>query len=219
MNVISTIVTAPGETALIELSGLKAQLGISDGAQDAVLIQAIQRSSGAVEAYLGRPLARAAMSEEFRPSLGFCGAGPECLVLKRFPVQATPAPAVAVDGESLDSSLFQIDPGAGLAFRLDDAGGRKPWSAARKIVVAYTGGYALPLDLSDPGQAAIADAAMITAIGIYYSRRDPALKVEDIPDVIRNEYWVDSAGSSSSAASGGVPLRAAEKLDPFRAIL
>lgn len=210
MRGILTVTTPPESSALIALAALRAELGITGTDQDAALNRMILRAGGQVQAYLGRPLPRATVSEEFRPEMPMFGPAPVpagALNLTLWPVASIAS--VETDGTAVDSALYRLDAAKGQLWRLDGAGTAIPWWTCRKIVVSYTGGYALPLDEADPDQARISGATTALATRLWAAQgRDPAVKATDIPGVMRQEYWV----GATPAGAAGLPQDIADML-------
>jgi hypothetical protein len=195
---------------LTTLERVKSELSITTTANDNLLSEKIAEASSAIEAYLGYTLTRQSVTETFWQAPIFeC---PEYLILNRTPVaQVT---SVTVDDVAVESSRWRLDPETGLLYALDASGYPSRWEIAKALVIAYSGGWALPEDTASDLPAAI-QAAAVDLISSFWSARgrDTTVKAEEIPGVMRREYWV---GSIAGADSGDLPPSALSKLAPFR---
>jgi len=197
-------VTVPAvSTALTTLAAITADLGLGADASTHTVQQMIARASRAISGYLGRPLARQTVVETFRDVEGW-----RMLLLSHAPVASIAS--VVVDGATLAPSDYELAGDARQLHRLaDDL--TTDWTAA-KIVVTYTGGYILP---GQPGATLPPDiewACIMTVAADWHMRgRDPTLRSETV-DGIGGQSWLDP----DTAAHGGLPWAAAERLQPYR---
>ena len=90
-----TVTVPPSTTKLIALADLKAILGITDGANDALLGNIIQRGSDAVARFCNRVFAQRTVIETLP------GPGGQLLKLKFSPIVTLTS--IAFDGETVDS--------------------------------------------------------------------------------------------------------------------
>lgn len=117
--------------------------------------------------------------------------------------------SVAVDGTALTEADFEVEPEAGLLYRLNSSSGTIWWHG-RSIVVVYEAGFdEVPADL-----AAVASDLM--RYRIASGDRDPLIKSEstEVPDVLtqRVDYWV---GAVPGSTSGPVPAEYTARLSRF----
>lgn len=204
----TTPVGAPAALApLASLEELKADLGITDNAQDARLGSLLLEASAMALAYVGRSIMRAVWRDiiTIEP-----GAKQLQLVLGRWPLLSINA--MSIGGVSLQPEQIQalnVDPASAIIYPADTGG--RLWSAG-SYVIDYTAGYAPPgsEDLL-PLPPNIQRAVRQIASGLWHSTgRDPLLKSE-------SEQGIGSTSWNSSApALGGLPQEAASILIPYR---
>ena len=124
----------PSTTKLIALADLKAILDITDGANDTLLGNIIQRGSDAVARFCNRVFAQRTVQETLP------GPGGQLLKLKFSPVVTLTS--ITLDGETVDSATYTlIEPDAGMVYR--EAG----WfytGHAYDYAATYTHGNNLP---------------------------------------------------------------------------
>lgn len=201
-----------GGSALTTLEAVKAALDISSTAEDTFLGTLITRASAAITRYIGvaaandgsRRLGRETLVETFRPQ-SCLGA----LVLSRHPV--SDIASVSEAGTALETGDYEL---AGrLLRRLTDEDELSQWAAA-KIVVTYTAGWVLPGTAGRDLPEDIEDAAIRLIKAARSARtRDPLVKAEDVPGVLRTDYWVGSVGDVAS-----LPPDVADILDGYRTL-
>jgi hypothetical protein len=105
-----TVTVPPSTTTLIALADLKAILGITDGANDALLGNIIQRGSDAIARFCNRVFAQRTVIETLP------GTGGQLLKLKFSPIVTLTS--IAFDGDTVDSdSYILIEPDAGMVYR------------------------------------------------------------------------------------------------------
>lgn len=204
----TTPVGAPAALApLASLEDLKADLGITDNAEDARLSSLLLEASDMALAYVGRSIMRAAWRDIIMIEQGERRLR---LALGRWPllsITAMSIGSVPLLPEQIEA--LNVDPASALIYPAD-IGGRL-WSAG-SYVIDYTAGYAPP-DLDDllPLPPNIQRAVRQIASGLWHSTgRDPLLKSE-------SEQGVGSTSWNSSApALGGLPQEAASILIPYR---
>ena len=168
-------VTTPAETHdLTRLDTVRAELGVTDRAEDENLARWISQASNAVAKHLNRVLAQETLSETFRLT-----SVTEALLLSRYPVASIVS--VTEYDTVLDAADYEVNAASGVLTRLSDdapAG----WSAG-KIVVSYVAGYALDEVPEEIERAAI----MLVNQYRFAADRDPQLRGES----------TEGAGSSS----------------------
>jgi hypothetical protein len=207
-SVILTVVTPATSNDLTTKQKVKAELGISDISEDANITTWITQASDVISAECRRKFGEETVNESFRLPYNFDGP----LQLARKPVSAVAS--VTENGTLLTVTTdYEFDPATGLVTRLSgDTPICWPWG---KVVVIYTGGYAL-IDALPFG----IERACIQLVKHYRSgaSRDPMLKAEstDIPGVIsqRDEFWVGGIGGS-----GQLPTEVSSLIAPYRRIL
>ncbi|WP_209318352.1 phage major capsid protein [Falsiroseomonas selenitidurans] len=158
-------------------------------ARDAALETKIDEASGAIADWCGRTLAQEAVSEVFRLS------GPlDVLALARRPVVAIAS--VTCDGTVLPADRYEHHPESGRLWRLC-SGARAMWTGA-KVVVAYTGGYALP----EGAPPALSRACIVLATSWWQARGRDA--------TVRSESTGSSPHFTLPTASVTLPLSVAD---------
>lgn len=197
MNSTLTVTQAATVTALTTLQRVKAELGIADGASDSILSSKISEASSDIEAQLNRVFRRETVQETFWGAPFSINA----LVLERTPLGDIDS--VVVDGEAVESSEWRADPEAGLLYRLTADGYEAAWCWSKSIVVTYAAGYLLPGE-SGATLPPVIEAAAVELVASYWSARgrDPRVRVEDIPGVMRTEYWVGAVGAAGQLPPG-----------------
>lgn len=211
MQSIATVTGAPAATRLTSLDRMKAELGVTDSASDALIAAKIDEASSDIEAHLARTLSRATLTETFWPDKGW-----ECvraLVLARAPVVSVTS--VTVDDVALDASAYRLDAEGGRLFRLDASGYPTHWEFGKSAVVVYTAGYLLPEEAGRTLPHALEGAVIELVQSYWLSRgRDPMVRGEDVPGLGRVDYWVGSVG-----AAGELPPSVMAKISPFLRIV
>ena len=105
-----TVTVPPSTTKLIALADLKAILGITDSANDALLSNIIQRGSDAIARFCNRVFAQRTVIETLP------GPGGQLLKLKFSPIVTLTS--IAYDGETVDSDSYTLtEPDAGMVYR------------------------------------------------------------------------------------------------------
>ncbi len=198
MDSILTVTTAADSYDLTTRATVKSELGITNDASDDVLDRLIDQASRACAAYCNRVFAKETVQEVFRLK---CRR--DRLILRRRPVIAVTA--VVEDGTTLVAADYESDADPGFLWRLDGADSRSTWAAA-KITVTYSGGYTLLTNL--PHDIEVACVKLVKAL--WFSRqRDPMIRVEEVPGVSHEEFWVN-------ADAGALPADVTDLLDPYR---
>lgn len=186
-----TVTVAADHHRLATLAGIKAELQVTGGADDAFLSALIDRASATVRAWCSRTFALETLSETFRLSRP-----DDALLLSRWPVVAVTA--IAEAGTTLSAADFETDTGKGLVYRLDGSDNRSRWPAG-KIVVEYQAGFILPGENGRTLPEDIEKAATLLVKADYFARsRDPLLKAEDVSAVLSTSYWVGGFGDGGS---------------------
>jgi uncharacterized phiE125 gp8 family phage protein len=207
---IATITTAADVTALTTLERAKEELGITTNANDAILERKIDEATSDIEAHLGRIFCRETITETF---WGHAFQAPEYLTLHRAPVVSIAS--VTVDAIVIPSTEYRLEPETGILYRLTPAGYQWAWIWYQSIVVVYDAGYLLPGQADRDLPAAVEAGALALVSSYWVSRgRDGTVKSEEIPGVIRYDYWVGAVGEA-----GQLPPDVTIRLAPFRRVL
>lgn len=126
-----TVTAPPTTTKLIALADLKTILGITDGANDALLGNIIQRGSDVIARFCNRVFAQRTVIETLP------GPGGQLLKLKFAPVVTLTS--ITFDGETVDSNTYTLtEPDAGMVYR---ATGWFYTGHSYDYAVTYTHGY------------------------------------------------------------------------------
>jgi len=212
MASILTITAPAANTDLITPADVIADLDIEDDGNHSLLYDDIHAVSAAIVGFIGRDLALATYSQQFRDVRG------EVLMLSRIPVTAIVS--VTEAGTPLAAEQYELDPAAGLLYRLSEDR-RTTWRCS-KVVVAYKAGYKLPGDDGfEKGRigslpADIDKAAVIACRALWNARgNDPMVKREAIPGVSDEERWV---GTDPGQGDSGMPTEAERLLQRYRDI-
>lgn len=206
MNSIVTVVTPATVTNLTTLERVKRELLITVSTNDEVLLEKIAEASSDIETYLGRVLSRETVSERF---FGAPDAGGQ-IVLGRYPVAAVTS--TTIDDEVLDVDDILLDADSGIIHRLDASGYPCRWSWFQGMTLIYSCGYLLPGE-SGRNLPRVIEAAAVELITMYWRARgrDPMVRAEEIPDVMRKEYWVGAVGDA-----GELPPSVVSKISRYR---
>jgi hypothetical protein len=199
-----TVVTAATDSRLVSLDDLKAELGITNNDKDDLLGDLLDQTSAAIESYLGRRLPVETVTEVMRDDEIPYDDQP--VWLRRYPVSSITS--IVADGETLQVSEYDFDGDDGSVWHVDGDGDADAWGAIRKLTITYTAGYStIPADI----QRATLDFSKSK----YYSQlRDPSMRSEEIPGVIKQEFWVGQVGTEMN----GIPSIIASSLDTYREV-
>jgi len=212
-------IVSPAESELLTtLERVKAELNITTDANDEILEAKIAEASSDIQAAVGKRLPREDVKETFwhdddrhlQRVAHFGNRAQATLILNRTPVSAIAS--VTVDDLVLAPSEYRLDPDAGLLDRLSTDGIPRAWCFCKSMIVAYTGGYALPGE--DGRNLAYAiEGAVVALVSDYWASRgrDPTLRSESIPGVIDRQFWVGAVGDP-----GLLPPRVLASIAPFR---
>jgi uncharacterized phiE125 gp8 family phage protein len=188
MQSIVTVTSAASSYDLTTLANVKAELGITDGASDAVLRRYITSASLAAAHYCNRVFAVETVSELALPGNCYNWTKSEVLQLSRFPL-------VTVTSVTEDTTLLTVDDdylvnsSNGQLIRVSDDV-TSQWLLG--VTVVYSSGYATtPADLED---------AVIRMVTQRYSAkgRDSALRSEEIPGVRSATYWIATGNEAGN---------------------
>lgn len=182
-----TVTTPADDYDLTLLATVKAELGITDRAEDANLARWIRQASDTIAKHCNRVFAEETVSETFRLKCREDG-----LLLTRFPVTAITS--VVENDITLEAGDYELArDGGGVLNRLRFD---REWTwPIGKIVVTYTAGYALVSDLPD----GIERAAIVLVNQYRYSaERDPQLRGETTEGAGSSSYFdgLESSGLS-----------------------
>lgn len=192
MRSILTVTDRADNRLLVTREAVKAELGIAedDDTQNDAIDELRARASQAIVGYCHREFAKDVVSELFRPDRRI-----ECLTLAGFPDPARADAFCTITSVTEDDTVlvadtdFEVDPGAGLLYRLDGVR-RRRWRA-HKIVVVHNAGYVLPDDAEPTLPNDVQDAALRLIRDRWSARqRDSRLKTESIEGVGSQTFWV-----------------------------
>jgi hypothetical protein len=200
MRSILTVVSSASSYDLTDLTTVKLELGISDNDQDELLSLLIRQASSAISNLCDRVFLTETVQEVFRINSGNVGrwhywvreeGNIEGLILRRRPISSIID--VIEDTITVDSSEYECNFDTGLLYRLTSDDFRTIWTA-NKITVDYVSGWDfedLPADLSK------ACLLWVKSLKAQLKRSDTTVKVEDVPDVMRKEFFDPSRTSVS----------------------
>lgn len=205
MQSILTVTTAASSYDLTALANVKAELGITDGASNAILTRYISGASQAAMQYCNRVFAVETVSEQFlaqhQGRLVRGGVAP--LQLARWPL-VTVSTVTENSAALALTDDYLVDAAAGQLTRLDGSGFPSRWCSL-PLVVAYSAGFAtIPADLED---------AVIRMVTKRWSAkgRDATLKQETLPGVREVQYWI-----ATGAEAGNMTPDVVDILDNYR---
>lgn len=178
-----TVITPAKSYDLTTVAAVKAEMGITDRDDDAVLSRYIKQASDAVAQYCNRVFPLETVSETFRAAPIPAGYRQSAVMLQRYPV--TEVVSVSESGSLLDPSLYEIDADDGTLHRLGDSGNSACWSSGTLIIV-YTAGFAIPGGLPNG-----VERATIQLVKQYAGAgdRDPSVKSERVDGAGTTEYF------------------------------
>lgn len=181
---------------------VKDDLGITANTWNALFDRYVGEASEAIAEACGRVFAKETVSEQFRPVLP-----PDELMLTRWPVASITS--VTEDADTpLTSSDYEVDKASGLLYRRS-SDVRIAWQA-EKVVVVYEAGYELPAS----APLALQKAARALVRAQWLGRgRDPLVRSEEVPGVLRQDFWVGGI----PGAPGGLPPDVEALIAPYRA--
>ncbi len=198
MQSILTVTSFASSYDLTDLTTVKLELGISDNEQDELLSLLIRQASSAISNLCDRVFLTETVQEVFRLNSGNVGRWHswvreegviEGLILRRRPI--TSIVDVIEDTLTVDSSEYECNFGAGILYRLTNDDFRRTWNS-NKITVDYISGWDfedLPSDLSK------ACLLWVKSLKAQLLRSDTSVKVEDVPDLMRKEFFDPSRSS------------------------
>lgn len=208
MRSIIEVTEAATETALTTLTRVKLELGITGSTYDAILEIKIDEASGDIEQAMGFRVPRETCSRTFW--LENFESPPEYLIIDRSPVAEIAS--VTVDGAALDASRYRMDADTGQLFAVDASGYPELWSFCKSVVVAFDRGYILPAETGNTLPDGIQGACVeLLQCYWFHKGRDPSLKAEEAPGIMRYEYWVGSVGDIDQ-----LPPNVLSRLAPYR---
>ncbi len=176
------------------LERVKRDLRIISSDRDAVLLDLIKSASRAAESQLNFVLARQGATEtvRFDPM-----EVPEAIVLRNAPIVSLGT--VLEDDTEVPASEMEIDTEAGIIYRLDSSGYRSSWLATKSVTVPHTTGWILPESNGRNLPDDIEQGVLALVRSFYFQAdRDPLVKIEDVFEVQRFEYWVGSQTADGS---------------------
>jgi hypothetical protein len=190
-----TVTTLADSYDLTSLETVKEELGINltDTIQDSRLTRLIHETSKAISTICDRIFAEETVSEVFRLGQLKTGDGrlggyvQESLILRRRPISSIVS--VVEDDVTVDSAEYECDFQSGLLYRLTTEDFRTGWSA-NKITVNYISGWLLLDDL--PYDIERACLLWIKSFYAQSRRSDVLVRVEDVPGLMRKEYFSNS---------------------------
>lgn len=211
MRSILSVTTAATITKLTTIERVKQELDITDNSKDAILNAKIDEASSDVEAHLGFSVRRETVTETFWQEP--VNEAPEYILLDHVPVASITS--VTLDDDVIASTLYRLDAATGILYKLDDAALGSTWYISKKLVIVYVGGYLLPGQTGRNLPYAIEAAVVDLVQSFWFARgRDALVKGEEVPGVMRTDYWVGAVGKD-----GDLPPSVQSKLAPFRRIL
>lgn len=193
------IVTPEPKPWLTTLVRVKAELGITNSADDTLLQSKIGEASSDITLALGFAVASETVKETFRHEAmgrafgrGAHHAG-EGLFLRRKAITAINS--VTLDDGVLTAAEYYVNNDEGTLNRLDLSGYPCSWSFCKSLIVQYVAGYVLPAVTGTNLPPSIEGVTVDLLKMFWFSRtRDPLIKSQSIPGVRDVEYWVGAVG-------------------------
>jgi hypothetical protein len=212
MQSVLIVNTAASSYDLTTLAKVKAELGLpTPSSEDANLATWITQASAACATYCKRVFGLEVVTETFRNHWNIFRDGNRVdeIKLSRFPIVTIVS--IVEDSIPLVVDIDYWQDSEGILYRLDTNDSVKRW-CFKKLVVNYSGGYALP---ALPSYVANLERACINQVQALRSGagRDPAIRSENINGVLQTTY-----ASPSSSDNGALDPSVTALLDPFRNI-
>jgi hypothetical protein len=184
MKSLLTVTDFADSYDLTVLATAKSELGINldDETQDVKITLLIHQISNAISTLCKRIFAEETIQEVFR--LESEDDSTKALVLSRRPISSITS--VTEDAVLVPEAEYETDFKAGLIYRLTTSDFRQSWGAS-KITVVYVAGYYLLDDL--PYDVEKACLLWIKHTWAELKRKDIMVRVEDVPGVMRQEFW------------------------------
>lgn len=193
-------ITPPTASNLVARETVKSEMGLSGTGSDALIDRLIAATTARIVGLCSREsFGLATVRETFYRAPKSC----RPYWLAHWPVVSIVS--VTLADEVLTGDDFELEAGRKL-FRKAD-GYRVSWGCG-KLVVEYQGGYDLPASCAPELQQVCLNTVRASW---FDNARDPMVKSEDIPGVIRQEFWVGNIGG----AIGGMPVVDAAVLENF----
>lgn len=200
---IVTVITPPLTDALTSLATVKLDLNVSYTEDDAFISSLIERTSGVIASWIGRPLGLQTIAESFRRVPGSYHLGLPGLpsyvpyytnyALNVRPLLTSFVPIASISSIVEDTTTltagvdYEVEAKSGLLWRLA-AGTRITWNGLA-TVVTYVAGYALPNDTGRNLPQEIEDVALNLIRSAYFSRgQDPSITLELVEGIGRTVY-------------------------------
>ena len=199
-----TVLTPAESRDLTALETLKLQLDITSNEEDEKLKIWIHQASVAIEDFCCRVFAQEFVRESVR--LDTYGAGQFIYLSRRPIVEIT---SITENGTALVVDTdYEVETDSGLLWRMSN-NYRTCWTGASRVIVEYIGGYSLLDELPYP-----IERACIHLVKNYraMNMRDPLLRSEEIPGVIRYDYQV----TNPAGQDGGMPPDVTSLISPYR---
>lgn len=206
---VLTVSSAAADRKLLTLTEAKEALGITSSSQDAAITSLILRVSDLIsrecrvagDGITPTTLRQETLVETLRPK----ATADQLLLSRRFLGTIT---SVVENDETLTSSDYVKNAGAGFLTRLDEDDDETYWPVG-KIVVTYQAGFAtVPEDLKLAAIAAVREQYAV-------SYRDPMLRAEEVEGVGRFEY---QSSLSTSTVSSALSPQVCDMLAPYRSL-
>lgn len=211
MRSVLTVTVPATDTDLTTLARVKSELNVTVSTYDTILQEKIEEASSDIEAALGFVVSKETVAETFWQEQ--IGETPEYLILDRTPVGTITS--VVIDGVTLDASRYRVDPKTGQIYALDVSGYPCVWIIFKGAVITYAGGYIPPSETNSDLPAGIQGACVALMTDYWASRgRDPSLKSEEAPGIMRYDYWVGAVGEA-----GELPPSVITRLAPYRRVV
>ena len=163
------------------LATVKAELTISGTTHDAYFAALIQQASSKAVELSGREFAQEELTDRFRVER--CDT---TLRLTRRPIASVTS--LEEGGTALTAGTdFEILAQAGQLLRIDGDGTPRPWGYGL-VEIVYVAGWEMLTELPHALERIVIDEVKR---GWMARERDPLLKAEDVPGVLRSEWWID----------------------------
>lgn len=172
-----TVTTAADNSNLIDISIVRAVLGIDGSGEDEALKGYIARASDVISRHCKRVFGLETVTEQFR--LDQCQLE---LILTRFPV--VEVTSIVEGGNTLAGTDYEVNKANGMVTRLH---GDRPcyWSPC-KIAVVYSAGYTLPAEAPEALQQACLQLVKSFYLG---ADRDPLIRSETVTPLSSASYF------------------------------
>ncbi|MEJ6783768.1 hypothetical protein [Aminobacter sp. Piv2-1] len=177
-----TVIEKATDHRLTTPAAVKAELQVTNAANDAYLVTLINQASDAIRTWCGRTFGLETVRERVE-----LDAASTSILPDRWPV--TELVSVTRSGVVVDVAATELDEDKGLLFRLDGDGNPVDWPAGC-LTLTYKAGYVLPNQSGRTLPHDIERAAIALIKSAWFARnRDPLIRSEAVEGAGSTDYF------------------------------